>query len=111
MKRKKQYKGLKIMLRTAFITMFVICCGVVAIYFMGNVYSAVEQTAFGRESKAIEFKTNNTVTFFGKDYYFPVYSFIEKVIHIFKKYSPGTVKLLGGLVETVEELIKTVIVL
>ena len=97
------------MLRTAFVTMFVIFCGVVAVYFMGNVYSAIEQTAFGRDSKAIEFKTNNTVTFFGKDYYFPIYSVIENGIHIVKKYSPGTVKLLGGLVETVEELIKTVI--
>lgn len=93
------------MLRSLSVTMFILICIGAAIAAMGQVYTVVEQNAFGRKVSAFSVTEMDYLSIFGKEVYFPVMSVTEKVGGFVKRHCPGTVKLLGFAVNGTEELV------
>lgn len=95
----------RIMLRSLWVTGFMLICAGVCVTAMGHVYAVVEKNAFGHESAAFSVTEMDYINIFGKEVYFPVMSVVLKATEYIKLYCPGTVKLLGVIVNGTEELI------
>lgn len=99
-------KKYEITVRSAIVTSFILACGLSAICLMGEVFSVVEQNAFGNKVAAFEILDNKRFSIFGQEVYFPIIAAFEKISHLIKEYAPGIIKLLGFAVNGAEELIE-----
>lgn len=98
-------KNTEISFRAGLITAYILICLFLAIYFMGKVYNAIELTAFGNQTEFLQRVGTDEYVVFGKNIYFPIVSYTEKVCWFIKAYSPGIIKLLHFGVCKIEELI------
>lgn len=102
---RKISKRNRIILRSLWVTGFMLICAGVCVTAMGHVYAVVEKNAFGRQTAAFSVTEMDYLNIFGKEVYFPLISVVEKAGEYIKLYCPGTVKLLGVILNGTEELI------
>lgn len=94
----------KTTLRAGVITFYMLSCCVVALWFMGQIYSTIELTAFGTETRFLERVGTDEYLFFGKQIYFPIVSWYDKAAAFAKVYCSGIIKLLNLAIGKIKEL-------
>lgn len=94
----------KTTLRAGVITFYMLLCCVVALWLMGQIYTAVEFTAFGIETRFLERLGTDEYLIFGKQIYFPIASWCDRVVAFIKTYCPGIIKLLNLAIGKIKEL-------
>lgn len=95
--------------RTAFVTFFIIACGIIAAVLMGRVVSVVEGNAFGRQVTVFAVPNDREFIIFGKTFDFPIIAVFKRIGTYIRRYAPGIIKLLGFAVNAVKELIENII--
>lgn len=101
-----QNKRNRLFFKSVFVTGFVIMCGVMALYFMGQAYRATEKTAFGREVSVISLNDYEHISFFGKEIYFPIFKVADAFESARVYLTSGINKLLALTVGGVKELVE-----
>lgn len=94
----------KIMLRSLIVTAFLLLCAFSAIAAMGYAYSVMEKNIYGHTVSAFSVTELDSITAFGREISFPFMSVGLKAAGLYKKYAFGTAKLLGFVLNGVEEL-------
>lgn len=100
----------KIMLRSLTVTAFLLLCAFSAIAAMGYAYSVMEKNIYGHTVAAISVTELDRITVFGREISFPLMSVGLKAAELYEKYAFGTLKLLGFVLNGVEELCRSVLV-
>ena len=96
------------MLSSALITLFIISLISAAAILMGVVYKESRYTSFGEQVVLFDIKEKDVFLFLGNEVHIPLMTICEKIGYIIKQYSPGIIKLLLGVVNTLEELSKNI---
>ena len=96
------------MLSSALITLFIISLISAAAILMGVVYKESRYMSFGEQVVLFDIKEKDVFLFLGNEVHIPLMTVCEKIGYIIKQYSPGIIKLLLGVVNTLEELSKNI---
>lgn len=96
------------MIRATAVTLLLLFCAVLAVFFMGKTLSVIEKNAFGNDVAAFSIYEKDVFLIFGQKVNFPIISFFENTEHVLMQYSPGIIKLLSFAINGVEELISDI---
>ncbi len=98
----------KAMLRAMLVTLMLLGSATVVLVAMGHVYTVVEYNLYGK--KVVFFDVGpDSITLFGKDFYFPLFIPLQRFFEALRLYSSGITKLLRIAVDASEELILRII--
>lgn len=100
---KRNHNRIIIAVRSATVTSVLLVALLTAIFFMGQSYSVMEKTAFGRDVEFLQMPKTDLYVFFGKEYNIPIITTVQRIKEFLTAYAPGTIKLLNYLFKTVKE--------
>lgn len=100
---KRISKRNRTVLRSMTVTLFILTCTVVAIFFMGMAYSAIQRDAYGIEMTVFSVDSKDYITVFGKEVYFPLINVLQTAKELFMRYCSGLIKLLGYAIDVTKE--------
>lgn len=102
-------KNNRLLLRSTFVTFFMLSCAFVAVVLMGKAYSEMQKILFDNETEAMFIVEEDVFSFFGNEVYLPVMTYSKKVAEFFKTYASGIIKLIGYAVNITNELLETLV--
>lgn len=103
--KRRLSKNSRITVRCAAITLFILILVFLALYFMGQAYTAMEMTVFERSSEAFFISGWDEFSLFGKVYNLPIMTVSSKIYDFLSQYAPGIIKLHGFCINSAEELV------